>query len=632
MLIDKDKESHINQALIKPLNNLPTSSGIYKYYDSKNRLLYIGKAKNLKNRIKSYFKIQDNQILPNPRTSHRIQIMVSQIASIDTLLAESEQDALILENSLIKQLKPKYNILLRDDKTYPYIYIDTSMDFPIPGITREIIKNKAVKYFGPYTTGAKELLESLSEVLPLVQKTSCLRAKKACLLYQTNSCPAPCEGKITPQEYQVTIQKTFNLIQNKNELFKKLKERMQTLAQTKRFEEAIIYRDRIKKLEEIESFSSVDLKKLYDFDIFALSQENLSFENNQTKDKRISRSAVLSKLFMREGKIVSSSFELIKTDEEIDEEAIYKQAILNHYKEEIPLPPQCILLPKIGALEDIKELEKFLQNHCRQKIQILSPQKGDKKDLIELAFKNATEILRLQSTRSYAEDRLLSEIKELLELSSIPFRIEVFDTSHHNGLHNVGGMIVYENMEFVHSDYRRYTLEGADEYSQMREMLTRRAKDFSHCSPPNLWLIDGGKAQINLAKEIIESSAANIDVIGIAKEKIDAKAHRAKGNAKDKIYTLKKSFLLKTSDKRLQFLQKLRDEVHRYAIAYHRQKKQKDMQKISILEQKGIGKASIKKLLAFFGSFDAIENASENEIKAVLKKSNALTKSVSDQN
>lgn len=621
MFINKDNQSCFDKTLIERLNNLPTSSGVYQYYDSKNKLLYIGKAKNLKNRIKSYFKIQDNQTLPNPKTSYRIQAMVSQIASISTLLVGNEQDALILENSLIKQLKPKYNILLRDDKTYPYIYIDTSLDFPIPAITRKIIKNKAVKYFGPYTTGAKELLDSLYEILPLVQKANCFRAKKACLFYQIKRCPAPCEGKITSQEYQSTLQKTFNLIQNKSEFLKKLKEKMQILSETNRFEEAIVYRDRIKKLEEIESFSSIDLKKLYDFDIFTLSQENSFSKPTQTREK-ISRNAVLSKLFMREGKIVSSSFEMIKTDEEIDEEAIYKQAILNHYQEEIPLPPKCILLPKMDALEDIKELEFFLQNRCHQKIQILSPQKGDKKELIELAFKNATEILRLQSARSYAEDKLLGELKELLELSNIPFRIEAFDTSHHSSSHNVGGMIVYEDMGFVYGDYRRYALKGGDEYSQMREMLIRRAKDFSHYSPPNLWLIDGGKAQINLAKEIIESSVANVDVIGIAKEKVDAKAHRAKGNAKDKIYTSKKSFLLKTSDKRLQILQKIRDEAHRYAISYHRQKKVKDMQKISILEQRGIGKASVKKLLAFFGSFEAIENATQDEIKEVLSKKN----------
>lgn len=596
----------MNISLIERIGNLPTSSGVYQYYDHKNRLLYIGKAKNLKNRIKSYFKILDKKVFPNPNTSHRIQMMVSQIASIQIMLVKNEQDALILENSLIKQLKPKYNILLRDDKTYPYIYIDMSEDFPTPAITRKIIKKKTIKYFGPYTTGSKETLESLYELLPLVQKKNCAKGKKACLFYQIKRCPAPCEGKITPEAYQATINEAISIIQNKHKLIASLESKMLFFSKMMRFEEATIYRDRIKKLKGIENFSSIDLKKLYNMDIFTLSVEG--------------KNAILIKLFMRDGKIVSANFEHIKSECGFDENAIYKQAIINHYQEEIPLPPDQILLPCIETQEDILELQNFLYDHCAKKIQILLPQKGEKKDLIDLAFKNANEILRLQSNRSYAEDMLLNDLKDLFELSSIPFRIEIFDTSHHGGTNTVGGMVVYENTDFVKDAYRRYTLNGKDEYSQMNEMLTRRANDFSSNPPPHLWIIDGGKAQINLARDILESSAANVEVIGIAKEKIDSKAHRAKGSAKDTLYTLKTSISLKPSDKRLQFLQKLRDEAHRYAISYHRQKKQKEMHKVSLLEQKGIGKASVKKLLDYFGSFEAIENATPQEIKQILSK------------
>ncbi|PAF54186.1 excinuclease ABC subunit C [Helicobacter sp. 13S00482-2] len=596
----------MNASLIERIKNLPTTSGVYQYYDKHNKLLYIGKAKNLKNRIKSYFRIENDKIFPNPSNGHRIQMMVSQIAYLQTLLVQNEQDALILENSLIKQLKPKYNILLRDDKTYPYIYIDMSEEFPTPSITRKIIKNKNVKYFGPYTSGSREILDSLYEILPLVQKRACLNGKKACLFYQIKRCPAPCEGKISASEYHQIITQAINLIQNKNKLLGELESKMISLSDKMRFEEAMIYRDRIKKLQSIENFSNIDLAKLYNLDIFALSYEG--------------KNAILSKLFMRDGKIVSSNFEHIKSEYAFDENSIYQQAIINHYKEEIPLPPDQILIPSISSQEDINELEEFLQNHCKRKIQILIPQKGDKKNLIELAFKNANEILRLQSSRSYLEDTLLLELKELLNLNEIPFVIEVFDTSHHSGSHIVGGMVVYENMNFIKDSYRRYILEGKDEYSQIKEMLIRRAKDFSKKAPPNLWIIDGGKAQINLARDILQSVGVDIDIIGIAKEKIDSKAHRAKGSAKDTIYTLERTFHLKPSDKRLQFLQKLRDEVHRYAITFHRQQKQKDMHKISLLEKKGIGKTSVKKLLDFFGSFEAIENATPDEIKEVLSK------------
>lgn len=533
-------------------------------------------------------------------------MMISQVDYLQTILVQNEQDALILENSLIKQLKPKYNILLRDDKTYPYIYIDMSEEFPTPAITRKIIKNKNVKYFGPYTSGSREILDSLYEILPLVQKKACSKGKKACLFYQIKRCLAPCEGKVNPTEYNKIILQAIYLIQNKNKLLNELESKMLTLSEKMKFEEAMIYRDRIKKLQGVENFSSIDLAKLYNLDIFALSYEG--------------KNAILSKLFMRDGKIISSNFEHIKSEYAFDENSIYEQAIINHYKEEIPLPPDQILIPSIDSKESIIELENFLQNHCKRKIQILTPHRGDKKNLIELAFKNANEILRLQSSRSYAEDTLLIELKELLQLNEIPFTIEVFDTSHHCGTNIVGGMIVYKNMNFTKENYRRYILQGTDEYSQIKEMLTRRANDFCKTPPPNLWLIDGGKAQINLARDILQSVGVDIDIIGIAKEKIDAKAHRARGGAKDTIYTFETSFHLKPSDKRLQFLQKLRDEVHRYAITFHRQKKQKDMQKISLLEQKGIGKASVKKLLDFFGSFEAIENANPDEIKEVLSK------------
>ncbi|PAF52632.1 excinuclease ABC subunit UvrC [Helicobacter sp. 13S00477-4] len=595
--------------LIERISNLPSSSGVYQYYDKKNKLLYIGKAKNLKKRIKNYFKIAGNQIFPNPSTSPRIQMMISQVAFIQTILVENEQDALILENSLIKQLKPKYNILLRDDKTYPYIYIDMSEDFPMPAITRKIIKKKSIKYFGPYTTGSKEMIESLYELLPLVQKKSCIKGKKACLFYQIKRCPAPCENKINPQNYQKTIQESILLIQNKNKLLMQLESKMNLLSELLRFEEARIYRDRIKKLKNIESFSSIDITKLYNLDIFALSIED--------------KNAVLIKIFMREGKIISSSFEHIRSEGNIDEDSIYKQAIINHYGEEVPLPPDQILLPSKQTQEDIKVLEGFLHQHCNKKIQIIHPQKGEKKYLIELAFKNAKEILRTQNHHYYSQDIFLAELKELLGISCIPFRIEVFDTSHHSGTNNVGGMIVYQNMDFIKEDYRHYALQGHDEYSQMNEMLTRRVNTFSSNPPPDLWVIDGGKAQINLAKNILESSGANVEVIGIAKEKIDFKAHRAKGSAKDILYTFHKGIiLLKPNDKRLQFFQKLRDEAHRYAISYHRKKKEQGIKQNSILKQKGIGKASLKKLLDFFGSFEAIKTAKPEEIKEVLTKRN----------
>ncbi|WP_456479828.1 helix-hairpin-helix domain-containing protein, partial [Nautilia sp.] len=264
-----------------------------------------------------------------------------------------------------------------------------------------------------------------------------------------------------------------------------------------------------------------------------------------------------------------------------------------------------------------------------KKINIITPTTKERKSLIKLAKLNALEVIKNQK-----ENNILDELKILFNLENIPYKIEVFDTSHMQGEATVGAMIVWENGKFKKSDYRHYHLEGKDEYSQMRELLTRRAQNFEKSPPPDLWLIDGGKAQLNLAKEIIDSTGANIDVLAISKEKIDAKAHRAKGKAKDKIYFISEKLKVKSeklidkinlseNDKRLQFLQMLRDEAHRFAIEFHRKTKRKRDTQIDLLQVKGIGKAKMTKLLNYFGSFDNIKKASFNELKEVLNEKDA---------
>lgn len=541
--------------LIQTLKTLPKKSGIYQYYDERGFLLYVGKAKNLYNRVRSYFRVTD--ATPSSNLSPRIHNMILKVASIQTIIVDNEMDALILENSLIKQLKPRYNILLRDDKTYPYIYIDTSLPFPRPKITR--IKRKSCIYFGPFCTGSKELLESLYEVVPLVQKEGCLREKKACLFYQINRCLAPCEGKITQEEYQTLLTQAISYLKDKKSLIAKLEERMLKLAEQERFEEAITLRERIKKISNLSMHSQIDLHTQdANWDIFAL-------EHN-------SQYAVLLKLYMREGKIISSDYEKIilhqKSLEFEERISLYRQALINHYNKDLPLPPSLVLLP--SELEgELEECQEWL------KIKMIFPKKGEKKALLELASKNAREILKIEDS----EYEVKQSLKELFSLQTLPHRIEVFDTSHHSGENNVGAMVVYEEGKFVKDSYRQYHLGGSDEYSQMREMLVRRAKDFEKASPPDLWLLDGGKAQIHIAKEVLESVGVELEVIAIAKEKLDHKAHRAKGRARDILRAYVegeyKEMRLLPSDTRLQYLQKLRDEAHRFAIKFHREKKLK---------------------------------------------------------
>lgn len=547
-------------SLTDTLKTLPKQSGIYQYYDEKGRLLYVGKAKNLYNRVRSYFKVTDAS--PSSNLSPRIYNMILKVSSIQTIVVNNEMDALILENSLIKQLKPRYNILLRDDKTYPYIYIDTTSPFPRPKITR--IKRKSSIYFGPFCTGSKEVLESLYDIVPLVQKDGCLREKKACLFYQIQKCKAPCEGKITQEQYQDLLNLAISYLKDKKSLLGKLEEKMLELAEQERFEEAITLRERIKKISTLTMQSSIDLYSPdANWDIFAI-------ENNQ-------EFAILLKLYMREGKIISSDFEKIPLHSHIfdweQKLSLYQQALINHYQKDLPLPPKGLILP----LEIQEEISEYCQWLTEKKIKLYFPQKGEKKALLDLAYKNAREILKIQDS----EYEIKSALKELFMLEYLPQRIEVFDTSHHSGEHNVGGMIVYDNGEFVKNSYRHYYLQGSDEYSQMREMLIRRAKEFEQNSPPDLWLLDGGIAQIHIAQEVLESVGVNIGIIAIAKEKLDHKAHRAKGRARDTLRAYIdeecKEFRLLPSDKRLQLFQKLRDEAHRFAITFHRKNKTKSL-------------------------------------------------------
>lgn len=582
--------------LLTSIKNLPKDSGIYEYFDEFDRILYIGKAKNLKKRVSSYFNLSDNKVKPSSKLSPRIYNMVQKIKYIKTIIVNNEQDALILENSLIKQLKPKYNILLRDDKTYPYILIDNSSSFPRLEVVRKVVKNKDHLYFGPYASGIKDITDSIYEILPLVQKKSCLKEKKACLFYQINRCYAPCEGKISQDEYKKIIKKAIDLLKNPNKLIKMLNTKMLSLASNLRFEEANILKFRIKKISQFSNFSTIDLAKLYNFDIFAI------YSNNNKK-------SVLIKLFMRDGKITSSDYYFINhNDNDINLSYLYSQALINHYKNNIALNLDSILLPI--DLEDKDEILSFIQSD--KKINITKPKNKEQQNLIDLALNNAKNIIE-----SNSDDKLLESIQTLLRLQNIPYRIEVFDTSHHSGDSIVGGMIVWQagrELEFIKDSYRRYNLTGIDEYSQMQELLSRRAKDFSTTPPPDLWLIDGGKGQINIAKSVLDSSGANVDIVAIAKEKVDSKAYRSKGGANDILRTNELTIKLNKNDDRLLFLQRLRDEVHRYAITFHRQKKAKNMLDSTF------SKAQIKKLLNHFGSFENINNASSDIIKEILKK------------
>ncbi|MAD42664.1 MAG: excinuclease ABC subunit C [Arcobacter sp.] len=603
--------------LEEKLKQLPNDAGVYQYFDKDGRLLYIGKAKVLKNRVKSYFKFTP-KLLPSDKLGPRIYKMISETTWIEWIVVPNEHDALILENSLIKQLKPKYNILLRDDKTYPYIYIDYTELYPRLEITRKVYKSKNIKYFGPYSTGARDMLDSIYEIVPLVQKKSCIKGKEACLFHQIKRCHAPCEGKISTGDYSKIVDTAIDYIYNKSKLITKLNEKMMEYSEDFRFEEAMKLRDRIKTIEKSQIKSGMDLATNENLDVFAIKASN--------------KKAVVVRMFIRDGKLTSSSYDFIKInflDEElnIDLNEVYKRALVNYYDNEIPVFPREILTAI--EIEEKEDIEEFLYSKFSKKIKLINPKKDKKKDLVQIALNNCDELLRIDSSRN--QSTIYTELRKLFSLQTIPSRIESYDNSHMMGQATVGAMVVWndELNAFDRKDFRHYNLEAKDEYSQMREMLMRRVESFEKNPAPDLWVIDGGSTLLKLAYDIVNSCGVNLDVIAIAKEKVDAKAHRAKGAAKDIIHYKDtkgeyRALKLETSDQRLQFVQRQRDEAHRFVINFHKKQKRKEDKQVSLLQIKGIGEAKVKKLLLYFGEFEKIRNSSIEELKEVLNEKDAL--------
>lgn len=576
------------------LKTLPEKPGVYQYFNAQNRLLYVGKAKNLKHRVRSYFVFMPN-FAPNPRNSLRIQKMLTECTHLEFITTDSEADALILENSFIKQLRPKYNILLRDDKTYPYIYVDLSEEFPRFELTRKLIKKPKIKYFGPFFKGARELLNALYLNFKLKQKKSC---KKACIFEQIGRCLAPCEAKISQKDYAAIVQNATNAVLNPHLLLKNLEKKMNLYAQNENYEEAAKLRDTIATIKDLEVKIHIDIAKLENFNVFALANEH--------------NLLALVRFVIQQGKIISAHHKIftLKNDE-YDKNELYKQVVLESF-----MPNEPLSSGEIYVLEDFEDrilVEELLSIRFAKKMNIKAAKIGEKRRICELAYTNALQNIKNHNTND--KNEFLNELKNFFELENLPQIIEIFDNSHLQGSANVGAMVAFKDNHFDKNSYRRYHLSYKNEYEQMKELLTRRALDFDKLSPPDLWLIDGGSTLLNLADEVLRSSGANVDVLAIAKEKIDAKAHRAKGRAKDIVHTLNNAYTLPTSDKKLLFLQRLRDEAHRFAITFHQNAKRKADLQSSKLKNLGLTEGQIAKLLKYFGSFEAIYKASFDELK-----------------
>jgi excinuclease ABC subunit C len=587
----------------RELKNLPLSAGVYKFYDKNNKLLYIGKAKILKNRVKSYFKFTP-KLSPANKLSPRIYKMISEVDRLEFIISPSQYDALILENSLIKEMKPKYNILLRDDKTYPYIAIDLDDEFPRFEITRKIEKKSSIKYYGPFSNAASDILKAIYLTCKLVQKKSCLKAKEACLFHQIEKCHAPCIGKISKKAYSAIVQDATELLINRKKLIARLEDKMEQAAQNLNFEEAATLRDMQKSIKNSLHVIHLDLAKVETFDLFAI--------------EIIGNIASIMRLFIREGKVVSTIHNIVKNANGYEHNELYKRALIQFYNSETKLMNSQILTAH--EFEESLDVELLLEEKYGTKVSIKTPKIGDKLKLSNIAKENAKELLSQYLNKNSGD--ILEEIKELFDLKKIPFRIEVFDNSHISGESPVGCMVTYEE-KFIKEHYRIFNLKSRDEYAQMKELLTRRIANFKKDSPPDLWILDGGSTLLKLAAKLLKDQEQNIDLLAIAKEKKNAKAMRAKSRANDIIYTLNYDFKLPTSDKRLQLIQKLRDEAHRFAISSHRKRKLTTDMKMDLLQVNGIGEATIKKLLSYFGTFENIYKSRQSELKTVVGEKNS---------
>jgi excinuclease ABC subunit C len=587
----------------KKLENYPQQPGVYLMKDADGTVLYAGKAKNLKSRLKQYFLGSSDE---------RIQIpyLLENVVDVDTIVVPSEKEALLLENTLIKRYKPKYNVLLKDDKSYLSIKIQKNHKFPLIQLAR--YKGQAPNdgtYFGPYTSAqrARQMFELISRLFPLRQCSDeeFARRKRPCLLYQIKRCLGPCVGLCTEKEYEANVESAKRLLRGRDqELISELKAQMQEASAKLEFEKA---HEILKKIELLESMQiSQAVERVHDatsLDVLGLYRE--------------AGSVVITKLIYRASKLIgSANFEF--EDIADDDSELLQSFILQHYlREEEELAQEIILSINVPDMEIVEEI---LSEKRGKKVKIFHPQKGEKKKLTELATVNAEAAFKQRKNVKTLREKELLDAQSILNLSRFPRRIECFDNSHLFGTSLVSSMVVFINGEKYKAGYRKYRIQSVtkgDDYGMMREVLRRRfdrAKRENEL--PDLVVIDGGKGHYNLARDVLsELDIAVVDIIAVAKEE----GRHDKGLTQEVVFCpgLPKPVVLDPHSPVLHLLQTIRDEAHRFAIAYHKVTRKKSIIKSALDEVPGIGPVKKKKLLQAFGSVKAIQEATVEDLTKV---------------
>ena len=595
------------------LKNLPDKPGVYLMKNSLGEVIYVGKAKILKNRVKSYFQNSKNH-------SEKVRVMVKNIAEFEYIVTDSEMEALILECNLIKKYSPKYNILLKDDKFYPFIKITTKDDFPRVFVTRNFAKDGS-KYFGPYTNGAAvyETINLIYKIFPL--RTCKLAIKengdtvRPCLNYHIKKCFGPCGGHIGKEEYGKMIKDIIDILSGKETyVTKMLKTEMENAAENLEFEKAASLRDKILAIEAI-----VEKQK-----IFKTMEGDEDFINIDQDEK----DSCIQVFFSRDGKILGREHFIFENTANESIAEILEEFIASFYGGTAKVP-KTIYVPEINEVE---LMEEYLTIKRGSKVWIKVPQKGQKKDMLEMV-KNNAKITLEKFKDKYLKDKemnriSLQELQNLLELDEWPTRIEAYDISNIQGVDSVGTMVVFEEGRAKNSDYRRFkikTVKGANDYDSMREILTRRfnhgleevkaiqernlklsAGKFSNF--PDLIMMDGGKGQVNIALEVLESLNINIPVCGLVKDD----KHQTRG-----IVYNNKELIINRSSNLMQLIRRIQDEVHRFAITYHRSLRDKRTLHSILDDIPNVGEKRRRALLMKFGSVDNIKKATVEELLEV---------------
>lgn len=597
------------------LKKLPRKPGVYIMRDDKDVILYVGKAINLHNRVRSYFR-------ENIGRGPAIDQMVSLIARFEYIVTDSELEALVLENNLIKENSPKYNTLLKDDKTYPYIKVTVGEDYPRILFSRTMKKDKS-RYFGPYTSAAavKDTIELLNK---LYQLRTCNRVlprdtglERPCLNYHIKQCLAPCQGYVSKEEYRKQVAGALEFLNgNYSPILKDLEEKMNKAAEELEFEEAARYRDLLSSVRQVSQKQKITEGVGEDKDILALYQDETE--------------AVVQVFFVRDGKLIGREHYYMTHVPENNKPAILQDFIKQFYAGTPFIPRELMLQYEI---EDAELIEKWLSERKGSRVYLKVPKIGSKEKLVELAAQNAKLVLSQDREKLKREEgRTIGAVKEISDLLQLPLggaaRMEAYDISNINGFENVGSMVVYEKGKPKRSDYRKFKIKsvsGPDDYACMREVLTRRFRHGmeesreleeqemdqeygSFTKFPDLILMDGGRGQVNIALSVLEELGIDIPVCGMVKDD----NHRTRG-----LYYHNIELPIDTHSEGFKLITRIQDEAHRFAIEYHRSLRSKTQVKSVLDDIPGVGPARRKALMRHFKSLQEIRQATVEELMEI---------------